>query len=191
MDRAAARSVATLAAVIVVAIAAFPRLIAQEVKPVPRDSVRVHVPGCTKGYIFTAGRRTVDEPGAFEIREGMHLRMNGPKAMMAEIKAHEGSMLELTGLMKKGQDQRRCGGRRRRANFAGVDRRRHAAEPDRRSDCHRCRRMAPGRGRLPISLIRPDGFRPTTNPITRRRATSLTGVAIAPAIGPSRSTATS
>ena len=78
-------------------------LVAQETKPVPKDSVRVFVPGCTKGYIFTAGPRTTDEPGNFEIPQGMHLRMNAPKKMMAEIKAQEGSMIELTGLMKKGQ----------------------------------------------------------------------------------------
>src|SRR5262249_4177841 len=33
----------------------------------------------------------------------MHLRMSGPKAMIAEIKRHEGSRIEITGLMKKGQ----------------------------------------------------------------------------------------
>src|SRR2546426_12816187 len=76
---------------------------AQEEKPVPKDSVRVSIPGCTKGYVFTAGRRTPDQPGSVDIPEGMHLRMNGPKKMMAEIKAHEGSMIEITGLMKKGQ----------------------------------------------------------------------------------------
>jgi len=76
---------------------------AQENKPVPKDSMRVLVPGCTKGFIFTAGRRTQDPPGSVDIPEGMHLRMNGPKKMMAEIKAHEGSMIEITGLMKKGQ----------------------------------------------------------------------------------------
>ncbi len=76
---------------------------AQETKKVPKDSVRVALPGCTKGYVFTAGRRTVDEPGSFSIPEGTHLRMNGPKKMMAEIKAHEGSMIEITGLMKKSQ----------------------------------------------------------------------------------------
>ncbi len=79
-------------------------LSAQENKPVPRNSVRVSVPGCTKGYIFTVGPRTANEAGSdFEIPQGMHLRMNGPKKMMAEIKAHEGSMIQLTGLMKKGQ----------------------------------------------------------------------------------------
>jgi hypothetical protein len=74
-------------------------LAAQERKPVPKDSVRVFLPGCTKGYVFTAGPRTVEEP----IPEGMHIRMNGPKKMINEIKAHEGSMIELIGLMKKGQ----------------------------------------------------------------------------------------
>jgi hypothetical protein len=79
------------------------RLVAQERKPVPKDSVRVSIPGCTKGYIFTAGRRTQDEPGSVNVPEGMHFRMNGPKKMMAEIKAQEGSMIEVTGVMKKGQ----------------------------------------------------------------------------------------
>ncbi len=76
---------------------------AQETKPVPKDSVRVSLPGCTRNYIFTAGPRTLDEPGNFEIPEGMHLRMNAPKKLMAEIKAHEGSLIEITGLMKKSQ----------------------------------------------------------------------------------------
>jgi hypothetical protein len=85
------------------AVVACSVLSAQERKPVPKDSVRVAIPGCSKGYVFTAGPRTVEEPGNFEIREGMHLRMNGPKKVLNEIKAHEGSMIEITGLMKKGQ----------------------------------------------------------------------------------------
>jgi hypothetical protein len=90
--------------VITVAVAVFNGLlVAQEQKPVPKDSVRVAIPGCTKGYVFTAGRRTADQPGSGDVPEGMHLRMNGPKKLMAEIKAHEGSMIEITGLMKKGQ----------------------------------------------------------------------------------------
>jgi len=75
----------------------------QEKKPVPKNSMRVSIPGCTKGYVFTVGARTVDQPGSANVPEGMHLRMNGPKQLMSEIKAHEGSMIEITGLMKKGQ----------------------------------------------------------------------------------------
>jgi len=93
----------TSAAILLSAAALSTVSIAQETKPVPKDSVRVAIPGCTKGYVFTAGPRTLEEPGNFEIREGMHLRMNGPKKLMSEIKAHEGSMIEIVGLMKKGQ----------------------------------------------------------------------------------------
>ncbi len=85
----------------VVVLTAF--VAAQENKPVPKDSMRVLIPGCTKGQIFTVGRRTADEPGSVDFPEGTHLRMNGPKKMMAEIKAHEGGMIQITGLMKKGQ----------------------------------------------------------------------------------------
>ncbi len=78
-------------------------LMAQENKPVPKGSVRVSVPGCTKGYIFTAGRRTEDEPGNVDIPLGTHVRMNGPKKLIDDIKVHEGTMIMLVGLMKKGQ----------------------------------------------------------------------------------------
>jgi hypothetical protein len=79
-------------------------VVAQEEKRVPKDSVRVSMPGCTKGYIFTVGSRSVNEAGSnFDVPEGMHLRMNGPKKLINEIKAHEGSMIQLTGLMKKDQ----------------------------------------------------------------------------------------
>ena len=86
------------------AMAAAGAVMAQEVKPVPKDSVRVSVPGCTKGYIFTVASRSANEAGSnFDIPEGMHVRMNGPKKLINEIKAHEGSMIQLTGLMKKDQ----------------------------------------------------------------------------------------
>lgn len=76
---------------------------AQESKPVPKDSVRVSVPGCSKDLLFTAGPRTEDQPGRSDIPEGTRFRMNGPKAMMKEIKAQEGSTIAITGLIKKGQ----------------------------------------------------------------------------------------
>jgi hypothetical protein len=92
------------AAVIALAIAVLSQpMVAQERKPVPKDAVRVSISGCTKGYIFTVGSRPPDETSARDIPEGAHLRMNVPKKLMAEIKAHEGSMIQITGLMKKGQ----------------------------------------------------------------------------------------
>ena len=71
-------------------------LAAQETKPVPKDSARVAIAGCTKGYVFTAGARSTEAPGSFDLPEGTHVRMNGPKKLMAEIKAHEGSAIEIT-----------------------------------------------------------------------------------------------
>ena len=93
----------TVVVVVVVAAMLCGPLHAQEKKPVPKDSVRVFVPGCSKGLVFTAGPRTEDQPGRSDIPEGLHLRMHGPRKMMAEIKAQEGSMIEITGLIKKGQ----------------------------------------------------------------------------------------
>jgi hypothetical protein len=76
---------------------------AQEAKKVPKGSVRVSIPGCTKGYMFTAGRRTADEPGSVDVPAGTHFRMNGPKKLIAEIKGQEGSMISLTGIIKRSQ----------------------------------------------------------------------------------------
>lgn len=78
-------------------------LAAQETKPVPKDSVRVFVPGCSKGVMFTAGRRTEDQPGGAAVPEGTRLRMNGPKKLISEIKAQQGTRVEITGLIKRGQ----------------------------------------------------------------------------------------
>ena len=92
------RTFALVAAVLAMTAA----LTAQE-KKIPKDSIRVTVPGCIKGYVFTAGPRTEDQPGRLDIPEGIHLRMNGPKKLLNEIRAHEGQMIQITGLMKKGQ----------------------------------------------------------------------------------------
>jgi len=94
------RTTAALTAAIALSSAV---LTAQEPKPVPKDSLRGTVPGCAKGAVFTAAAREQDQVARLDVPEGMHLRMNGPKALMADIKAHEGSMIEITGLMKKSQ----------------------------------------------------------------------------------------
>lgn len=90
------------AALLVVFAVSATALAAQE-KPVPKDSLRVTVVGCAKGAAFTAGPRTEDQVGRADIPEGTRLRMNGSKKLRGEIKAHEGEMIRITGLMKKGQ----------------------------------------------------------------------------------------
>src|SRR4051812_34401772 len=81
---------------IVVAAAIFAGVAgAQETKPVPKNSVRVFIPGCSKGMMFTAGSRTEDEPGGSAVPQGTHVRMTGPKKVIAEIKDQEGSKIEI------------------------------------------------------------------------------------------------
>jgi hypothetical protein len=89
-------------AIAATALALSASLAAQE-KKVPKDSFRVTVPGCTRGMVFTAGPKTEDQVGRLDVPEGIHLRMNGPKKLIGEIRAHEGQMIQITGLMKKGQ----------------------------------------------------------------------------------------
>ena len=93
----------TIAMMIAAAALSVPLAAQQEQKSVPKGTVRVSIPGCTKGYVFTAVRRSEDEAGSVNIPEGMHIRMNGPKKLIGEIKAHEGSRVVITGTMKEGQ----------------------------------------------------------------------------------------
>lgn len=104
--------------VVVMGVFAIPAA-AQEPKPVPKDSVRVFVPGCSKGYVFTAERATEDQPGGTAVPEGTHLRMAGPKKLIADIRAHEGSRIEITGLIKRGQELRGGIGRGGRIGIGG------------------------------------------------------------------------
>ena len=78
-------------------------LLGAQEKPVPKDSVRIFIPGCAKGQVFTVGPRTADEPGRSDVAPGMHFRLSGSKKLLAEIKAHQGTMVEVTGLVRKGQ----------------------------------------------------------------------------------------
>jgi len=78
-------------------------VLAQEPKPVPKGSVRVTIPGCSKDRIFTAIPRTEDQAGSSEVPPGMHLRMNAKKPVIKEIEAREGSVIVIVGVMKTGQ----------------------------------------------------------------------------------------
>jgi hypothetical protein len=75
-------------------------LLAQE-RPVPKDSARLSIAGCARGRVFTVGRDPNHESRGFELEEGMKVRLEGQKPVLQEIKTHEGSMVELTGLMKQ------------------------------------------------------------------------------------------
>src|SRR4051812_38433289 len=90
----------TLLFAVVLAVAG---IAGQEQRPLPKGVVRVSIPGCVRGYVLTAVKRTEDQPGTVSVPEGTHLRMNGKKKLIQEIDAHKGSVLVITGTMKEGQ----------------------------------------------------------------------------------------
>lgn len=51
--------------------------------------------------MFTVGRSPEHELRGTELQEGRKIRLEGKKELLAEIKSHEGSMVELTGLMRR------------------------------------------------------------------------------------------
>lgn len=75
----------------------------QQERPVPKDSTRLSIAGCAHGRVFTVGRDPNLETHSVELEEGMKLRLEGNKKALDDIKAHEGSMVEITGLMKKSE----------------------------------------------------------------------------------------
>jgi hypothetical protein len=80
-------------------------LVSAQEKPVPKDSTRVSIPGCVKGVVFTVVRVPEGEPVRSNVPPGTHYRMSGPKKLVNDIKAHEGSLIEITGLVRKNDER--------------------------------------------------------------------------------------
>jgi hypothetical protein len=73
---------------------------AQERK-VPKDSTRVSIPGCSKGSAFVVTASPEAERTSTEIVSGRRFRLAGPKDVLNEIKKREGTIIEVTGIVKK------------------------------------------------------------------------------------------
>ena len=76
-------------------------LAAQEERPVPKDSARVSIPGCSKGSAFVVTESPEGERTSVEIKAGRRFRLTGKKDLLNEIKAREGYMIEVTGIVRK------------------------------------------------------------------------------------------
>jgi len=76
-------------------------LAAQEERPVPKDSVRVSIPGCSKGSAFVVTDSPEGERTSVEIKSGRRFRLTGKKELLNEIKAREGYIIEVTGIIRK------------------------------------------------------------------------------------------
>src|SRR5436190_13120027 len=77
-------------------------LYAQE-KKVPKDSSRISIPGCAKGRTFIVAQTPEHEPVRSDVEAGRRFRLSGSKKTLNEIKIHEGSMVEVTGLVRTSQ----------------------------------------------------------------------------------------
>ena len=75
-------------------------LSAQERK-VPKDSTRVSIPGCSKGSAFVVTVSPEPERTSTEIATGRRFRLTGRKDLLADIKKREGTMIEVTGIVRK------------------------------------------------------------------------------------------
>jgi hypothetical protein len=103
---------------------------AQE-REVPKDSLRLSIPGCAKDRRFIVAERPGHEPVRSDIRSGRRFRLNGKKDLLNEIKKQDGTMIEVTGLVRKMDLEERglsmAGGRVRlggalpRARMGGTD----------------------------------------------------------------------
>jgi hypothetical protein len=91
------RTLHTLA--LVVGLAA---MAAAQEKPVPKDSIRISIPGCSKGIMFTVTESPEHESRS-SVPPGRRFRLSGKKELLKEIRAREGGLIEVTGLIRKGQ----------------------------------------------------------------------------------------
>ncbi len=76
-------------------------LVQDQEKPVPRDSTRLTVPGCAYDRLFLVEISPEHEMLRTDLKPGRRLRVSGAKKLLEEIKARQGEMVELTGLMRK------------------------------------------------------------------------------------------
>jgi hypothetical protein len=77
-------------------------LVAQE-REVPKDSVRLSIPGCVNGRTFIVMRREQAEPVVAEVQPGRRFRLNGNKDMLKKMQTQKATMIEVTGLVRRGQ----------------------------------------------------------------------------------------
>jgi hypothetical protein len=96
-------------ALLVLAFVTLPLAAAQaQERKIPDDSSRITIPGCSKGRTFIVAHSPGHEPVRSGVEPGRRFRMSGKKELLREIKQQEGSMIEVTGLVRQSElvDQR-------------------------------------------------------------------------------------
>ena len=76
-------------------------LAAGQERPVPRDSSRITVAGCANDRSFIVQEPEGREVKTTGIAPGRRFRLAGPRSILDDIRKREGSMVEITGLVRK------------------------------------------------------------------------------------------
>jgi hypothetical protein len=74
---------------------------AQEERRVPSDSSRITIPGCARDRSFIVDVPQGREVAATGIQPGRRFRLSGERELLDDIKRREGTMVEITGLVRK------------------------------------------------------------------------------------------
>lgn len=85
----------------VMLLLAVPALAAAQERPVPKDSSRITIPGCARDRVFIVDAPAGREISAADIQPGRRFRLSGPRTVLDDIRKREGSMVEVTGLVRK------------------------------------------------------------------------------------------
>ena len=73
----------------------------QEQAKVPKDSSRIAIPGCTRDRVFIVADAPNHEPIGTRLEPGRRFRLAGKKDVLEAIRLREGTMVEVTGLVRK------------------------------------------------------------------------------------------
>ena len=76
-------------------------LAAQEQAKVPKDSERIAIPGCARDRVFIVADAPNHEPVGTRLEPGRRFRLSGKKEILEDIRRREGTMVEVTGLVRK------------------------------------------------------------------------------------------
>jgi hypothetical protein len=74
---------------------------AQEQAKVPKDSSRIAIPGCARDRTFIVADAPDHEPVGTKLEPGRRFRLSGKKDVLDDIRRREGTMMEVTGLVRK------------------------------------------------------------------------------------------
>ena len=74
---------------------------AQEQAKVPKDSARIAIPGCARDRVFIVSDAPGHEPVGTRLEPGRRFRLAGKKDVLEDIRLREGTMVEVTELVRK------------------------------------------------------------------------------------------